>query len=401
MSENHFTDATWYLNNSVYDTMKAVYNSAIQYDMLEKHYVMLKEEGDRCGHDSRMVVDEASKKIYVVHLVNTEDISGDSPKYDNNTYVRLNILSYDEENITKEASVILAKRGDSIDDTTINSGCGLPNLVMRDNRLYCVFEYFEDPTTAATGVCCYDLSDKTMRRNKCRLLHDGTIHDLNSPNLAYYVGGVAVSKGIGINADITYNPDDGHYYACACQWRSEVLKKGVILRTDDFVTWEYVCIPPITLPCNAEFEGSLAYFDGNYYFALRQNRPTAVGILAKFDSEWKLIEECFIPNCGSRSTFYVSRNGKGLYLINNAADRVNADIVAVDTETLTNSKVTSQISKICNYTSAYWLKESNNAWLTFVCGTTSPFQGVKVGAITTCRYGTEEVMSRFLKAFSD
>lgn len=239
-----------------------------------------------------------------------------------------------EDNTDDLTVVDLQKVGDTLDGEPIRLVYDTI-LMRRDEReIYLMW-------TAATSQYyrfyrVYDIAAKTMGPVRVNRFKVGdTVNDfsLSGMHSALSANGIPMRRtgvDIGIMQKVTERIEDGvtWYYTGAYSWYF-----NCIIKSRDFVTWEYVAAPDF--PCFSLWENAVYVLGSRVFYFVRQD-DCRQGFLTCYDLEAKTWSTpCLIEDSQSRADFIVYRDQ--LYLIHSPRNREGFGIVRVDTEDISRS----------------------------------------------------------------
>ncbi len=146
------------------------------------------------------------------------------------------------------------------------------------------------------------------------------------------IGHKQMYSDIGIMQKFTSRTENGVKYYYTGAYSGD---HNMIIKSSDFVTWEYVSAPDFL---NASKWENATYVKGDrcYYF-VRQHDEEKYGFLTVYDlvsGKWE--SPVLIEDCQSRSDF-IEYNGV-LYLIHAPVDREHIGIIRIDEENIGNSR---------------------------------------------------------------
>jgi hypothetical protein len=324
------------------------YNSTRAYTQLTAREVSLQQVGDTWCHAAIVNLHQSSTKLYVVSTAN-QVTTGDNA-LDVNCFVRLQILQGTTGgtiNTPILSTTTLAKNGDVIGGKTIISGAGIPNAYMVGDVLHITF-------TAQCSDGIWYLMHNTVN---CLTDVIGTPEIctmesglMNTQKIATHLGRTDNDQ---ISMNGTFTAFGGYYYAgVACY---DFWKTGAIIRTTNFVDWEFVKEPIFTgINPQCQWEISMGTLGSNMYMAMRQidlNPSSDVKpmILAKLDSSCNVLDWVEVPSLVSRPEFF-SRNASELFLAFPTNSRLNTVLLLID-PVLRNSRPVQDMAGWGNYVS--------------------------------------------------
>lgn len=149
---------------------------------------------------------------------------------------------------------------------------------------------------------------------KCQFKSNDAIIDFVPTEINKLIGDNVINGPAAIHP--IFNLYEGQYYTSALSMSS----KGCIIRTTDFITFEYVS-HPITEYSDKHFAESAFYISGNtgYYAARTKEKYVRVLTYNLLDGTWKhLIDLC---DCLTRPTFVPVTSPDGFHIVTSPADR--------------------------------------------------------------------------------
>ena len=109
----------------------------------------------------------------------------------------------------------------------------------------------------------------------------------------------------------------------------------MIIKSRDFITWEYVAQP--SFPNLSKWENATYVIGDKCYYFVRQQDSTPYGFLTVYDlksGEWE--KPVLVSDCQSRSDFI--EYGGGLYLVHAPVDREHIGIIRINTDDVSKSE---------------------------------------------------------------
>lgn len=304
------------------------YNTNRTYTALTEREVSLAQPGDHFGHGAILNIHQASTKLYVVSIANQVDEVDNA--LSTNCFVRLQILQGNTSgtiNLPILNTTTIAKVGDIVGGKTIVSGAGIPNAYMVGDILHITW------TAQGNDGIWY------LMHNTVNCLTD----TIGTPEICTMDGGLMTSLKIAthlgrtdnemISMNGTITSFGGYYYAgVACY---DLWKNGAILRTTDFVDWEFAKEPIFTgIKPHVNWEISLGTLGSFMYMAMRQIDLDPLSdlnpiLLSKLDSSLNVVDWAEVPSITSRPDFF-SKSPTELYLVVPNNTRKNSNLLLID-----------------------------------------------------------------------
>lgn len=328
--------ASWNTNISMVDAIKA-YSNGLLFDLeTEKFRLPL---SDNFSHTSYIAIH--GNYAYITLMKN--DVSVADYSSDINTYVSLIVFDLENNQIVSNQKVV--GYGDVVGNLSVISGCAGLTINIHNNKVYMQASVKLSDTKWYTIMFTYDIATSTLSNAQpCKLKANGVEYDFTTDNFSEHISSIENTDS-GVGCTLTYNPNDGYFYGiCMCV---DYLPKGICVKTNDFITYEYAFTPNVDV--NGRFECDLFYFNNVFYYAMRE-KSSGYATLAKIDiATYKVLETYRIVDSGSRLTYY--NVGDRLYLIHSICNRMRTEIVEINTRKLANSGVVSQPTLSCVYPS--------------------------------------------------
>ncbi len=150
------------------------------------------------------------------------------------------------------------------------------------------------------------------------------------------IGYKKMYSDIGIMQKFTSREEGGEVYYYTGAYSGDL---NMIIKSRDFITWEYVAQPPFV---NRSMWENATYVIGDkcYYF-VRQQWDDKYGFLTVYDiakDSWEA--PVLIGDCQSRSDFI--EYGGALYLFHAPIDREHIGLIRIDTKSIAKSKIVFQ-----------------------------------------------------------
>ena len=229
-------------------------------------------------------------------------------KKESDENVGVHIIEFDVNTPKNVNDYLVAQKG-SYGGITFTGRCSLATGYIKNNKVYAVF-YGVTSNGIGLYTRSFDMTTKEMSNiSLCSFINNkGEEYSFTMENVNLYlckpIGVLPLDFEMGFGNFAEYN---GEYYGWLISGGVSTFD-GVLLKTTDFIHWNYVEIA--TPRVNTHCEVAIA-FSGNYmYSAFRQpyieNRLT----LAKYStSDFKLIEEISVKDCSNRPWFSKDSNG--------------------------------------------------------------------------------------------
>lgn len=196
-------------------------------------------------------------------------------------------------------------------------------------KYYRLYRFFDIPTgtLGEVGVNRFKVGD---------VVNDFSTTGIVSALAANGFGVKRMYSDIGIMQKFTKREENGEIYYYTGSYSGDF---NCIIKSRDFITWEYVSQPDFVNLSMWE-NATYVYGDKVFYF-VRQQETVDNGFLTCYDIESGTWETpVLIADCQSRSDFIMYRGG--LYLFHAPIDREHIGIIKIDTEDISKSRVVLQ-----------------------------------------------------------
>lgn len=301
---------------------------------IERNFITdLEKAGDKMAHVSTFVV--MNKTLIATYYANTKEPSED-PK---NQTARLVYAPIDD--IENKTFIDLQTTGDCVGgkivdmvyDTILMQKDDDVVFVMWTARVEENYYRFYRPFNVTTKT----LGDIGVNNFKVdNIVNDFSISGIKSALAATGNPCKKMYSDIGIMQKISTRVENGvkYYYTGAYSGDFTCIIKSV-----DFITWEYVSQPDFIN--DSKWENATYVLNDTVYYFVRQQDENAYGFLVTYnliDNKWG--EPVQIDDCQSRSDFIYYKGG--LYLFHAPIDREHIQVIKVDVNDITKSKVVFQ-----------------------------------------------------------
>lgn len=171
-----------------------------------------------------------------------------------------------------------------------------------------------------------------------RLTVGDVTNDLSTSGItsAFAANGIGIKRmfaDIGIMQKFTSRTENGVTYHYTGAYSGNF---NFLIKSRDFVTWEYVSSPDF--PNRSKWENATYLLDGKIYYFVRRDDESSCGFLTRYDLETGTWEKpVLVEDCQSRSDFILYRDE--LYLFHAPIDREHIGILRIDRKDLANSRV--------------------------------------------------------------
>ena len=289
--------------------------------------------GDKMAHVSTFVV--VGDTVFVSYYANTKDPEED-PK---NQTARLVYAPLD--NIENKTFIDLQTTGNVVDGKTIDMVYDTILMKKDDNTLYVMW------TARTEGnfyrfYCPFYVPEKKLGKIGVNRFKAGNVtNDFSISGIknALAANGVPVKKiysDIGIMQKTSARIENGEvWYYTGCY----IGDFNCIIKSRDFVTWEYVSQPDFVN--DSQWENATFVLGDKVFYFVRQQEGNKYGFLTVYDivsDVWhKPVEIC---DCQSRGDFIFYRDN--LYLFHAPVDREHIGIVKVNIDDIAKSEVVLQ-----------------------------------------------------------
>lgn len=349
------------------DILLTYANSLKMSSDMETTLINIKQDGDVVNHDSTLQID-LNGNCYIVSTVNRTGTGDSPPNTSGSTFVRLDVFPISNpSNIT---SYVVAEYEGSYNGLTLESGAGVPNCYLVGTVLH-IFFCSKVDTEYTLIHCTFDTQTSTFGDySKMQITYNNNTFDITRLNIFNNIGTDYPNSILDGNTYLSLNGNIGkqvvgeNVYYYGCFMAGSYYKSGILMKTTDFVTWDFVCIPVPDYDTNGKFEAAVHVVGDYLYYALRQtyerNVLTGVDIpdgktsivLARYNlltNEW--IEIIEIPDCSSRPCFFEYNDN--LYLWHCAKGRDYGSILKIDQRAIDISYVVQYAHKYSNYPSVF------------------------------------------------
>jgi len=151
---------------------------------------------------------------------------------------------------------------------------------------------------------------------------------------AFAENGIGCKKmysDIGIMQKFTSRKENGEPYFYSGAYSGDL---NFIIKTRDFITWEYVSQPDF--PNLSKWENATYLLDDKIFYFVRQQDTTPYGFLTVYDIDRDTWEApVLVDDCQSRSDF-IFYNGE-LYLFHAPVDREHIGVIRINRESIKDS----------------------------------------------------------------
>lgn len=185
----------------------------------------------------------------------------------------------------------------------------------------------------------FDIPTKTMgpvQVNRFRvgdIVNDFSTSGIQSALCENGIGCRQMYSDIGIMQKITTRVENGETYYYTGAYSGDF---NCIIKSRDFVTWEYVSQPDF--PNMSKWENAVYVIGDKCYYFVRQHDETQFGFLTCYNlasGTWET--PVLIGDCQSRSDFILYEGQ--LYLFHAPIDREHLGIVRIDTDDIAKSEI--------------------------------------------------------------
>ena len=197
------------------------------------------------------------------------------------------------------------------------------------DRYYRLYRYFDIPskTLSDVGVNRFKVGDVT---------NDFSTTGITSALAANNIGCKQMYSDIGIMQKFTVRTENSEKYYYTGSYSGDY---NCIIKSRDFVTWEYVSQPDFLN--QSKWENATYVLGDKIYYFVRQHDYTTCGFLTCYDIESNTWDKpVLIEDCQSRSDFILYRDE--LYLFHAPVDREHIGIIKINTDDISKSEVVLQ-----------------------------------------------------------
>lgn len=305
--------------NNNYKSLSIMCNSAKMTNDALNSLKKITHSDIKYGHMTELVIN--SGYVYITSLQNSGN-DGEGT-YSTTAELTLSVFSLDRYNATDfnpDTDVInykIGKLGEVFANYTAKSIFKDSAMYLIGNNLYITFMFItEEDNIAREFSIVYDIKQQIFKdKNKCSLYYNGSNKDFTLDT----INEILVSEGYKqtvkedniIEMVSQYSEHKGEYYATLVMGKDR--NYGMIVKTSDFINFQFVAIPPFNENGNAEIASII--YDNKLFVACRQFYGEPYLLLAYYDianNDWS---DCItVPDGCSRPWFYVHNNE--LYLMN-------------------------------------------------------------------------------------
>lgn len=288
-------------------------------------------KADRMVHVSTFIY--ANNNIYMTYYANTKEASEDPenqtarlvycPMNDTEKMTFIDIQSvgddcYDGKVVMVYDTILMQKDEDTL------YVMWTANISGKYYRLYRTY-------TMSDGT----LGDVMVNRFKVgEVVNDFSTTGIKNALAENGIGYKTMYSDIGIMQKITSRVENGETYYYTGAYSGDF---NCIIKSRDFITWEYVSTPDFIN--FSKWENAVyLHNDKCYYFVRQHDNETPYGFLTYYDLKTaKWAKPVIVEDSQSRSDF-IMYNGK-MYLFHAPCDREHIGILEIDTEDISKSKV--------------------------------------------------------------
>lgn len=274
-------------------------------------------------------IKKVGTKLYCIYEENKlNNYDAPWPDTASGASLTINLAIIDIETWTIDSNVVAIKNGDSIGNLTINTGVGDPNMyVVSDSVIRLTGSTHTSDDKWRIVYRDYNISTGEYSDiGKCNLVVNGTNYEFTTETVTDEITDIQWSGMFYMGSQYaTYN---GYNYIIVGEETS--LPTGVILRTADFITFEYWHTPSIQ-NVNMKYEGVCGYMSVNsvptLFIAYRLAIGTQMAICRiNLSNKNNIGSPVFIEDTGSRSA-WIYPSGRNLYLMHSHNTRYT---IAID-----------------------------------------------------------------------
>lgn len=197
------------------------------------------------------------------------------------------------------------------------------------DKYYRLYRYFDIPSKT--------LGDVGVNRFKVgNIVNDFSTTGITSALAANGIGCKRMYSDIGIMQKFTERIENGEKYYYTGTYSGD---HNCIIKSRDFVTWEYVSQPDYLN--QSKWENATYVLGDKIYYFVRQHDYTTCGFLSCYDIEADTWEKpVLVEDCQSRSDF-ILYHGE-LYLFHAPIDREHIGIIKINTDDISKSEIVLQ-----------------------------------------------------------
>lgn len=294
--------------------LQILYNSMKYQDEFSSPLCDVMQDGDNFGHVAAMCFDE-NGYCYVTYYTSVEP--GIMEEGQGKLSVRL--VRFKIDTPKEQEAFWVAKYGETytIDDISILCNDTFdPCIAYKEGKVYCYVDVkIDSDSYFTTCVRIFDVASGDFSDfKKCRFKANDDVIDFVPSEINKLIGDNIINGPAAIHP--IFNLYEEQYYTSVLSMSS----KGCIIKTTDFVTFEYVSHPTIEYSDKHYAEAAL-YINGNigYYAARTKEKFVRVLTYNLLDGTWKhLIDLC---DCMTRPTFVQVSSPDGFHIVTSPSDR--------------------------------------------------------------------------------
>lgn len=298
-------------------------------EITARHVADFERPEDKMCHVSTFAVIDGM--MYMTYYANTKEPSED-PK---NQTAR---LVYAPVNDPASMTYLdLQTTGDKVGDETIDMVYDTILMQKNADTIYILWTARITTGNYYRFYCPFTLSTKTLgeigvnRFQVGEITNDFSATGIRSALAANDLPCKNMFSDIGIMQKLSSRMENGERMYYTGTYSGDFT---AIIKSRDFVTWEYVSQPDF--PNASKWENAVYVYDNKCYYFVRQQDTTQYGFLTAYHLDTGVWEKpVLVADCQSRSDFI--EYGGALYLFHAPVDRDHIGMLKIDTNDLTKS----------------------------------------------------------------
>ena len=292
------------------------------------------KEGDKMAHVSTFAVIDDT--VYMTYYANTKEPSED-PK---NQTARLVYAPVND--VENKTFIDLQTTGDSVGGKDIDMVYDTILMQKDNDTLYIMWTARTTDQNYYRFYCPFTLSTKTLgnigvnRFKVGNITNDFSVSGIKTALAENEIPCKRMFSDIGFMQKLSSRTENGETYYYTGTYSGDFT---AIIKSKDFVTWEYVSQPDFIN--DSKWENATYVLGDKVYYFVRQQDTNKCGFLTAYnisEDSWDTPVE--IEDCQSRGDF-ILYNGE-LYLFHAPIDREHIGIVKIGTEDITKSEIVLQ-----------------------------------------------------------
>ena len=352
---------------------------------LKNHIVDFAKADDTLVHVSSFVI--VDNVVYCVFSASKDTAVEDATKYTSR-------LQYcDLDNPDKITHIDLCSVGDTFNGETVTAVCDSA-IFQKNQRTLCIWHTLKTKEYQMVYYTFDTITKELSDRQLCTFGCGNMKKDFSISGMESVLDSIGVEHKFS-NTDIclmqkitSYKTEDDIYYYTGLG----LLNFCSVIRTKDFINWEYVSKPPFL---HNQFWEPICYVKNDvlYYYCRQDHRSDRCGFLCTYNLKsniWGYPVK--ISDCQSRADFFEYENT--LYLLHAPKDRDHLCIKRVDERnlSLTNSV---QCAKIPDYFYPFVRVYNEKLYISF----TKTRKHIYLSQFTLKSINADTIIEKFKKIF--